>query len=72
MRIIKVKANFKGADGSCGYKRNNDYVLIIRHKMESFIQIEDIDGGGWCEYGSVVSFLENWDNISRIMNHLKP
>lgn len=63
MRSRKVKAVFKGQDGSCGYKTNTEYSLVIRHKTESLIQIEDVNGGGWCEYGSMISFLENWDNI---------
>jgi len=39
--------------------------LIIHHKTDQYIQIEDTNGGGWCEYGSIVSFLENWDNVRR-------
>jgi len=63
MRTVKVKAIFKGLDNSCGYKTNSEYTLIIRHKTETHIQIEDVNGGGWCEYGSMVSLLENWDNV---------
>lgn len=61
--MIKVKAIFRGADNSCGYKTNSEYTLIIRHKIETQIQIENVNGGGFCEYSSMVSFLENWDNI---------
>jgi len=66
MRTVKIKAIFKGADNSCGYKTNREYTLIIRHKIESNIQIEDTNGGGWCEYGSMISFMENWDNVRRL------
>ena len=65
MRTVKVKAIFKGLDNSCGYKTNSEYTLIIHHKTDQYIQIEDTNGGGWCEYGSIVSFLENWDNVRR-------
>lgn len=65
MRTIKIKAVFTGLNNSCGYKTNQEYVLIIHHKANSFIQIEDVNGGGWCEYGSMISFLENWNNISQ-------
>ena len=63
MRTTKVKAIFKGLNNSCGYKTNNEYTILIRHKTDFYIQIEDVNGGGWCEYGSLISFLENWDNI---------
>ena len=63
MRQTKVNATFKGKDGSRGYETNKEYALVIRHHIGGNIQIEDINGGGWCEYGSIVSFLENWNNI---------
>lgn len=63
MRSKKVKAIFKGQNGSCGYETNKEYTLIIRHEIKMYVQIEDIQGGGWCEYGSMVPFLENWDNV---------
>lgn len=63
MRTKKAKAIFKGLDNSCGYKTNSEYTLIIRHQIDLYIQIEEANGGGWCQYGSMVSFLENWDNI---------
>lgn len=66
MRTRKIKAVFKGADGSCGYKTGNEYTLVVRHKTNEFIQIEETEGGGWCEYGSIISFLENWDNIKNV------
>ncbi len=63
MRTVKVKAIFKGLDGSCGYKKNSEYTLSIRHQTEYNICIDNVDGGGRVEYGSMVAFLENWDNI---------
>jgi hypothetical protein len=63
MRSKKVKAIFRGQNGSCGYETNKEYTLIIRHKIKNHVQIEKFKGGGWCEYGSLVSFLENWDNV---------
>ncbi len=65
-RTQKVKATFKGQDGSCGYKHNTEYTLSIGHRQDEFIHIEDTSGGGWCEYGSLISFLENWDNIRKV------
>lgn len=64
----KVKAIFKGQDGSCGYNTNKEYTLWIKHntKMISYIEIENINGGGYCEYESMISFLDNWDNIRNV------
>jgi hypothetical protein len=42
---------------------NMEYSLFIEHISNSFIKIEKIEGGGNCEYASMVSFLENWDNV---------
>ena len=66
MRKTKVKAIFRGLNNSCGYKTNSEYTLIIRHKKDSFIQIEKPNGDGYCDYGSMISLLENWDNIRRV------
>lgn len=63
MRSKKVKAIFKGRNGSCGYKTNKEYTLIIHHQVDMYIQIEDVKGGGHNSYGSMVSLLENWDNV---------
>lgn len=66
MRTITVKAIFKGLNNSCGYKKKTEYVLIISHKTKSNIRIENANGGGLCEYGSIVSFIENWDVICKL------
>lgn len=71
MKIIKVKAIFRGQDNSCGYRTNSEYTLDINQGNNSFWiensnTYEHRDGSGYCEYGSVISFLENWDNIRRI------
>ena len=66
MKNVKVKAVFKGFDGSCGYKTNQEYTLVISHKFEHYIQIENCKGRGYCEYGSILVFLENWDNIQKV------
>jgi hypothetical protein len=65
----KVNAIFKGKNGSCGYETNKEYTLIIKHQNNSEIQIERFLGGGCCEYSSMVSFLENWDNINLTGKH---
>lgn len=66
MGTIKVKAIFKGLNNSCGYKTNSEYLLRLYHHTPQNLTIEDVNGcGGLCEYGSIVSFLENWDDIRR-------
>jgi len=66
MRTIKVKAIFKGLDNSCGYRTNSEYTLVIYHNSNENIQIQKFNGGGTCEYGSMISLLENWDNIRKV------
>lgn len=62
----KVKAVFKGQDGSCGYTTGMEYTLIVHHQKNSLIKIEKLEFGGDCEYESLLSFLENWDNIRNL------
>lgn len=59
----KVKAVFKGLDGSCGYRKGQSYLLTVSVLKNGNISIY---GGGLtkeCEYQSIISFLENWDQI---------
>lgn len=66
MKTIKVKAIFRGQDGSCGYETNTEYRLIISYENK-YIHIEAEAGNrGWCDYNSILAFLNNWDNIRRI------
>lgn len=66
MKEIKVKAVFKGENGSSGYETNKEYTLMVCHGNLN-IHIENREassfGNGYCEYQSINSFLENWDNI---------
>lgn len=64
--MTKVKAIFRGQDGSCGYNKNKEYTLLIEHQTNSNIKIENADGGGFCDYGSIKSFLKNWDNVRNV------
>jgi hypothetical protein len=72
MKTITVKAIFRGQDGSCGYETNKEYELLINYGKNNVLWIERemndfATNNGYCEYGSVISFLENWDNI-RVIN----
>ena len=68
-RSIFVRAVFKGTD-SLGYEKNKEYKLSIRHRHETpaspFVIIHRDDerfGQGFCEYSSMLTFLDNWDCI---------
>ena len=63
MKKVTVKAIFRGTDGSCGYKKNTEYTLIVKHEMCANITIKNAAGGGECEYSSFVAYMKNWDNI---------
>ena len=62
MQYKKVRAVFKGKDGSVNYEKDKEYDLIIT-TSDNFIKIEKLLGGGECTYGSFIKFLDNWDNI---------
>jgi len=62
----KIKATFKGQDGSCGYRTGKKYSIKVEHTMggRGFIVINSLSGeGGFCEYNSIIAFLTNWDKI---------
>ena len=65
----KIKAIFRGQDGSCGYKTDKDYPLVIKHldNGQGNIRIHtyqnDAVSIGTCEYESINAFFRNWDNI---------
>lgn len=61
----KVKAIFRGQNGSCGFQTNQEYTLEILHEIKLNIRIDGGDGKH-CDYQSLISFLENWDNIRNI------
>lgn len=63
MKKVKVTAVFKGSDlasKSLGYSHGRQYTLNVKG-----MTIEDAGGRGGkkCVYGSVQSFLSNWENI---------
>ena len=69
----KIKAVFKGANGSCGYCPNFEYQLSVAQPkhlvvgdMLQNISITRADGSGICEYDSLLTFLDNWDNIKSL------
>lgn len=75
MKRVIIKAIFKGQDGSCGYKHGMEYELTLWQHSESghrnlAIELSDINLENYCEYGSVLSLLENWDCI-RVVKHIK-
>ncbi len=64
MKKKKIKAVFKGKDGSCGYKTGMEYTLNLKHKLGANIEISKTDiCANVVEYSSMITFLNNWDNI---------
>jgi hypothetical protein len=60
----KVKAVFKGQNGSCGYETNKEYILVVGSLgVTSKISIHKSDGSGPNNYSSILTFLDNWDNV---------
>lgn len=58
-----VTATFIGQNGSCGYITGHAYMLVIEHKKGFNIKIHIVKGDGYCRYSSIISFLQNWDDI---------
>ena len=61
----KVKAIFRGQDGSCGFQTGREYTLLIHHSAGTLVRIEDESGSHRCDYSNMMTFLDNWDNIRR-------
>ena len=67
MRTLRIKAVFKGANNSCGYKRDREYILLVSHGIDEYISIEKADSGTkHCDYDTIIGFLNNWDNIRKL------
>lgn len=70
MKKKKIKAVFKGLDGSCGFRTNTEYTLELAHKPGWNIVINEISSSSKkqvyttsVEYSSPITLLDNWDNI---------
>lgn len=62
--MIKIKATFIGKNGSMGFYTNKEYNLTI-HNCKGYFTIFNDDGKGYCQYNSIISFLDNWKNINQ-------
>lgn len=72
MKEIKVNAIFKGQDGSCNFRTGKEYTLIIEHQFNQYIKAGDSNSSEYCAYDTMMSFLENWDNIRKICEIYTP
>lgn len=59
----KIKAIFRGTNGSCGYESNKEYTLYIESNTSGIIIRRNRKGWGICQYSNIEKFLDNWDNI---------
>jgi len=64
---MKIKACFKGEDGSLGFVKGKDYHLtisILSTRARKRIRIESCTYSNMnCEYENMLKFFENWTNI---------
>jgi hypothetical protein len=64
--MIKIKATFKGSNGSLGYELDKEYELILRHENGGKIFIIPAKQGTLrCPYSNMLALMRNWDNIRR-------
>lgn len=61
MRTKKIRAIFKGKDGSMGYIAGKEYFFNIKTVRCGNIFISG--DSSTVEYRSIAAFLDNWDNI---------
>ncbi len=71
MKTTKIKAIFRGKDGSCGYSNGREYELKAWQHSEGghrniAIELASSPDEKYCEYESIISFLENWDCIRHL------
>jgi hypothetical protein len=65
MNYRYVKAVFKGLDKSCGFDTGYEYeicIIVNPDSQEVNIQTDEATPGK-CVYSSILTFLDNWDNI---------
>lgn len=62
----KIQATFKGQNGSMGFKTGKEYTLTLSKMNKGHLMAEEDSGFNFCEYGSFMAFLNNWDNIKTI------
>lgn len=66
MNEIRVKATFKGKNGSMGFETGKQYTLTLTKYKDGGLLAED--DFNHCEYGSFIAFLNNWENVSSYKN----
>ena len=67
MTQIKVKAIFKGQNGSMGFVTGKEYTLKLNKDKDGGISIYDInDMSHFCDYTSFITFLNNWRDVSSV------
>jgi hypothetical protein len=63
--MIKIKAIFRGADGSLGYRTGRIYELYFyTHVGKIIIRHQTFEIRGRCPYNSLKLFLDNWEVMS--------
>jgi hypothetical protein len=62
---MKIKAVFKGKNGSQGFEKNKEYELEITRGCTYAIAGSCKNPNTGISYESIDSFLKNWDNIRR-------
>ena len=61
----KIKATFKGQNGSLGYIVGKQYILTFKQFVRGtkIYIVRHEDGKGECEYSDTITFFENWTDI---------
>ena len=60
---MKIKAKFKGADGSLGYRNGANYFLFARIE-NGRVLVHRGANAGLCAYASFKALLNNWQILN--------
>lgn len=59
----KIKAIFKGANGSLGYQTGKQYDLLMQPDGEKIFIMREGYPEGNCIYDGITPFFDNWTDI---------
>lgn len=64
MGLVMIVGTFKGKDGSCGFRKNKDYIVKIEYQYGKYW----LFGCKWdtkeqhgCPYDTIEAILRNWN-----------
>ena len=60
---MKIRATFKGKDGSNGFRKGTRYTLDLTHKRNDHVRIVGPEDTLPTPYTTMITFLKNWKKV---------